>query len=79
MLSVKRQRQAEERRRQAGLVLTSDQAATRIQSALRGMIFRRKVGTWVELAAVLKPSLAIAAAAFCLLAPPDTAQLNFQV
>lgn len=52
MLSVKRQRQAEERRRQAGLVLTHDQAATRIQSALRGMIFRRKVrggigqGSW---------------------------------
>lgn len=41
--SSKRSRALEEKRRQAGVLLTKEEAAVRIQSALRGHLWRNRV------------------------------------
>lgn len=43
MASFKRGRSLEERRRQTGVLLSKDQAATRIQSVVRGHLARTRV------------------------------------
>ncbi len=43
MAGIKRQRQLAEKRSKAGVLLGQDDAATRIQAAARGFIWRRRI------------------------------------